>query len=354
MTRRAKPWRLASLLVAVTLLAGLGSLAWALTSPVRLVSPKAGAVLKGTASIQGAINASGVTFVILGVDNQRCFSTNAAPYSFSLDTTELADGPHMLFVEAYGRGGMIGRSVPVKVFVKNTTAKRAPKPVQAPTTMQVKSVTTPAVASTAPNKPTVVGTMPMALSAEPKITSQAVSLPPITQPVPKALTSEPKLTPATVMTAALRPSPVTPRLAPAALAVVGVPPAKPFPNSVAINDKPVPLDLLLRQTNGTFDVGFRGILTSAGWKVYWVPSRQAGKAEVEGHVLEIVLGKNQVVIDGKSFPLGRKVTMTNNRLLVALRPLCQAAGITVIWDQKTRTAKLLSPYTQNATVSLAK
>jgi hypothetical protein len=364
MTRTSKPWRLVGLLVAVGLLVGLGSLAWALSTSVRLVAPKTGAVLKGTAVIQGEVSASGVTFVILGVDNQRAFSTNSAPYSFSLDTTELADGPHTLFIEAYGRGGVIARSGVVKVYVKNTTAKPVRVPAEPASTMQVRSpkskpvaqakTLSPATLSKVPGASTQPGNMPLALTAEPKMTPQAVSLPPMVQPVAKALASEPKSTPVAVASGTLRPTPAQLRLSPTAVATVSLPPTTGVrTTNKTTNNQAISLDGL-RGLNGSLDAGFRKVMTAAGWKVIWVPATQSGKAEAAGHVLEVVLGKDQVIVDGKVFPLGRKVVMTDNRLVVALRPLCQAAGITLIWDAKTRTAKLVSPYQRTTTVSLAK
>ena len=71
---------------------------------ISITSPIAGASVKGTITVQASVRTDDrISYVILGVDQDRPQSSNSAPFSFALDTRELTDGPHRLYVEAYDR-----------------------------------------------------------------------------------------------------------------------------------------------------------------------------------------------------------------------------------------------------------
>ncbi|MFZ2978487.1 MAG: Ig-like domain-containing protein, partial [Candidatus Magasanikiibacteriota bacterium] len=62
---------------------------------------------------------NGVTQVELYVDNSLVSTDVSTPYSFSLDTTSLSNGVHVLTAKAYDQAGNVGTSTNVSVTVNN-------------------------------------------------------------------------------------------------------------------------------------------------------------------------------------------------------------------------------------------
>lgn len=96
-------------------------------NPLRLTSPTDGAVVSGTVTIAAeALADLDVSFVVFGIDGDRPVATNARPFVCSWDTRTLADGAHVLFVEAHGPGGVVATAGPIRVIVRNqpTVAER--------------------------------------------------------------------------------------------------------------------------------------------------------------------------------------------------------------------------------------
>jgi hypothetical protein len=96
------------------------------TAPnVSISAPSAGATVNGSVSVTtSASDNIGVTKVELYVNNVLQATDSAAPYSFSWNTTSLANGSYTLSVKAYDAAGNIGSSTNVSVTVNNpdTTA----------------------------------------------------------------------------------------------------------------------------------------------------------------------------------------------------------------------------------------
>jgi len=331
------------------LLAILAGLAGAMAT-IKLVSPRPGATLRGSVLIQAAVEAPEVAYVIFAVDGERPHATNSRPYTFLLDTTELSDGTHTIFAEAYSHSGLLGRSAAIRVKVKNAGAAPAPAATPRPRTAQE-----PAIEARLTEKPLpqpglsaltsrVPGQMPrsegqlQAMSAEPRVASESVSLPSVKELPPAAAVVE-------------RPRPAA---APPAPAEVKAPTITPDGKLVVVvNGEVVTFERAPQIRDGSLEAGFRKILSSAGWEVDWVGARRTGVAFAQGRRLEVTLGEEIARIDGRHFSLGQKVKMINDRLVVAVRPLCQAAQIRLEWDQKTRTAKLSSPSYRQSVKTLA-
>ncbi|NIM04750.1 MAG: hypothetical protein GTO55_02270 [Armatimonadetes bacterium] len=340
----AKRWRWELPACAIfTLLGFMVGLASA-TGSIRLISPKSGATLKGSVLVQAAVEAQGVSFVIFGVDGNKSHATNARPYSFLLDTTELSDGPHVIFAEVHGRGGLLCRSTPIKIKVKNGRAV-APAPlVQKP---QPEAKTAPVVklspeAVSEPGMSALTSRVleggtpqeespPQALSSEPRMASEQVTLPQTETPHPRTVTDTSQL----VM-------PVAEDAVEAPKALVSGGP------SVVLNGKALPFDVAPAIRDGRLEAGFRRILSSVGWRVSWLSSQKTGVACFQGHRIEVTLGEEHALVDGQRVALGRKVQIKNGRLIVPVRTLCQVAGMRVNWDQKTHTARLFSPHSLSA------
>ncbi len=315
MAAKSMALRLVGLLLILGLLTGLGGLAGAAGS-LRLSGVQPGAVLSGAVSLGAEAADLQVSYVVFGVDGERPHATNSRPFRFLLDTTELADGPHVLFAEAYSRGGLLIRSKMVAVKVKNgSAALTIDAEISAPlveahrpgiTALQAaKKPLIPALVSRAPSRPGEPHALLQPLSAEPRVASETASL-----PVP---------------------------------AVTAPPAAKPGAFSIALNGNLLSSDMLLAIQQGKARVGFRGLLTAAGWEVDWLPSRRAGVASRLGRSLEVQVDSDKALVDGVAQPLGDKVIIAQERLVVPLRPLCQAAQMSLQWEQSSRIARLSSP-----------
>jgi hypothetical protein len=369
MTAKVGRWRFLGLLVILGLLVSLGGLAVARSS-IRIITPRTGAALHGSVVVQVDATAPEISYIILGIDKERTCSTNARPYNFTLDTAELSDGYHVLFAEAYSRAGLLGRTSGVKVLVKNAVAKparaipvsrkvevpvvKAPKPQEAPRDLGSAALISRAVGKTLQSE-----AQPQALTAEPRVNPEALSLPAAQISVARPATTKP-LSVVALITAHPSTAQAGPRVNAEALSLPApqVSAARPVQKaaagkaataakpSVLVNGKPLDAAALAALIDSGFEVGFRGVMTRAGWRVEWIPAKRIGVATVRGHRIEVVPNSSQALVDGTPKSMGRKAHIENNRLIVALRPLCQAANIRIDWDPTTRIARLIIPEQQ--------
>lgn len=121
-------WLLPGLLLGV--LAFSASQANGQTPRLRLTSPTTGSAVSGTVPITIEVpDDVQVSFVVFGIDGSRPVSTNARPFTCTWDTVAYPDGVHVLSVEAYGPGGLVASTGPIRVDVRNEVrAVRAPAP----------------------------------------------------------------------------------------------------------------------------------------------------------------------------------------------------------------------------------
>jgi len=90
---------------------------------VSIAAPAAGAIVRGTAPVTTAASDDRrVDKVELFVDGVLNGMSTTAPYTFSWNTTTLANGSHTLTVKAYDDAGNVTTSVPVPVQVANHAA----------------------------------------------------------------------------------------------------------------------------------------------------------------------------------------------------------------------------------------
>ncbi len=88
---------------------------------VAMTSPAANATVRGTVTIAAsASDAVGVSRVEFYRDGTLLSASNVAPYSYSWDTTTVANGSHTLSVRAYDLSGNVGQSSQRTVSVSNT------------------------------------------------------------------------------------------------------------------------------------------------------------------------------------------------------------------------------------------
>lgn len=92
------------------------------TAPtVTMTSPAANATVSGTVTIgASASDAVGVSRVEFYRDGTLLSASNVAPYSYSWNTTTVANGSHTLSVRAYDLSGNVGQSSQRTVTVSNT------------------------------------------------------------------------------------------------------------------------------------------------------------------------------------------------------------------------------------------
>jgi hypothetical protein len=87
-----------------------------------ITSPASGATVSGTVTVSASASDNvGVSRVELFVDGSLAGSDTSSPYSFSWNTTTVANGGHSLQTRAYDAAGNVGSSSTVSVTVSNST-----------------------------------------------------------------------------------------------------------------------------------------------------------------------------------------------------------------------------------------
>jgi subtilisin family serine protease len=96
---------------------------------VSISSPLSGSTVSGTIQIQGsATDNVGVTNVAFYVDSQQIAQTATSSYSFSWNSTSVANGSHSITIKASDAAGNIG-TASVTVTVQNASVKDTQAPV---------------------------------------------------------------------------------------------------------------------------------------------------------------------------------------------------------------------------------
>jgi hypothetical protein len=100
---------------------------------LKIEAPKG--IVSGEVPIQAVVNESGnkpVGYVAFVVNGERPYISNAAPYRFSWDTTDLPSGVYQIRIEVYGASGeLLYKSPARKVRVKSSASpSRSPAPPQ--------------------------------------------------------------------------------------------------------------------------------------------------------------------------------------------------------------------------------
>jgi hypothetical protein len=133
--------------VSVALTGGTGDTTPPTTS---ITAPANGATVSGTVSVTASASDNvGVTKVEFYLDGTLKSTSTASPYSWSFDTTTVANGSHTLQSKAYDAAGNVGSSATITVTVSNA----------GDTTPPTTSITAPA------NGATVSGTVSVTASA---------------------------------------------------------------------------------------------------------------------------------------------------------------------------------------------
>jgi hypothetical protein len=341
----------AGVLVLAMVLTITGLLGAAGTS-VRLTSPKAGAKVSGSIAVQATVKADqGVSYVILAIDEDRPQSSNSPPYTFEVDTRELADGPHRVFVEAYDKYGLVGSSSVITVYVKNGSAaarqvKKQPAtqvaarpPATAPTKTASARPAAP-VRSAAP----VAGLSRAQVASAPAGAEEAAGVSPMMSargPMPA-----PTLSAAETAIAASRPEAAASRMG-SSIASGPIGSRPPMPqmaseavrgHTVVVNGRAVRFDVSPRIVNGHMEAGFRSMFESQGARVAWDPTSRTALSVSGALRVEVAIGERMAKVNGAPVEMGARASITEGRTMVPVRFFADAVGAGLYWDGQTRTA----------------
>jgi hypothetical protein len=299
---------------ALTLLLGGGG------GGVRITSPRPGERLSGKVRVRAeARGLNNLAYLLFVVDSERPHATNSAPYNYPLDTSLLADGPHVLAVEAYGRFGLLAASVPITVTVDNSgrTGEHRPR----------------AVVKSAPQAPATPAVGPAENIAQPKAgqtaspgtaAAQTVSAP---AAIASAVAAAPVFPPSAIV-------PVSPS--------VSAKPALAADAGAAISLQPV------------FDgnralVMFRQMAQGFGHRVFWLHREKTAVARKGDQVIQVTAAKDFAVICGKALPIGGAAVIKDSHLLVPVRGCAVAFAASPDWDAQAHVV-VLRPIVSSATI----
>ncbi len=357
---RTRPIVAGVLVLAMVLM--VSGLLGATGASVRLTSPKAGAKVSGTIDVRAAVKADQeVSYVILGVDEDRPQSSNSAPFTFQIDTRELTDGVHRIFIEAYDRYGLVGTSSIVKIYVRNgsPSSVQAAKSAATRVAAKPKAPAATRTASAPPAKPTRstspitvlsrahVAATPATASGEATVAPIVVARGPLPAPTHSAAESSiaasrpdagPMMTPAAVPASlaggqiASRPPMSRVATAPAANTVTA--------HTVVLNGKVVRFDVSPRVVNGRIEAGMRSLFESQGARVTWNAQSRIARSVSTALTVEVPVGQQMAKVNGLPVNMGGAASIVQGRTMIPVRFFASAVGAGLCWDGATRTALL--------------
>ncbi|MFB3883231.1 MAG: stalk domain-containing protein [Armatimonadota bacterium] len=339
-------------LLVLAMVLTIASLLGAAGASIRLLSPKAGAKVSGTIEVQAKVKADQqVSYVILGVDEDRPQSSNSAPYSFEIDTRELSDGAHRIFVEAYDRYGLVGSSNVVTVYVKNasSSAVQVKKPAQTQLAARPSAKAPTATASAAPAGPgrsvaTVESISRAQVASAPATTYGTAAVSPMV--MARGPMTAPTVSAAETVIGVSRPEEPASQagMAIASGPMGSTPPAESEAtdtvraHTVVVNGQAVQFDVSPRIVNGRVLAGFRSMFESQGAKVTWNPETRTAKAVNGALVVEVPIGERIAKVSGADVDMGADASIVEGRTIVPVRFFADSVSAGVSWDSHTRTA----------------
>lgn len=279
-------------------------------SRVSITWPKQGSTVSGTIAVKAQFAGEPAPdYLIIGIDEDRPYSTNSQPYRLELDTTQYADGVHYLWAEAHTRATLIAVSPQVKVFVSNGN-QPAPEPTPMP--LEWAAATTPPEPTAADIEPTgaisPAGSAPL-VEPKPKATPAVDSTPGPSRPTPGHLVEA---------------KPTEPRRA----------------LSVTVMGRRLESDVAPRMSQGRVLVGFRAVLEGVGATVHWRADSRVASALREGRKVRVTIGSKIAQVDGKEILLDTPAHIRQDRTIVPLRFCADAYGYEVAWRSASRRAEL--------------
>jgi len=324
---------LARIALAVVWVFAVEALTIAGSDLVRITSPANGQKVKGSIRVEAQTTIDDAAYLIFRLDGRRPHSTNVRPYYYELDTTALADGPHALAVEVYGRAGVIAESAPVKIEVVNGGAL--------PTATAQVAPATPAGAKMS----SVAAT-----TADPPAPSPSQSAVGEDQAPAAALILGPQAVPTLSRSA----NSTQRKIAPAAAEALAVADAE-SPTLYVRSEHAVPpqLTVVLDGRELAFEVPpgveggraygpLRRLIEGSGGAVNWLSAAKQAIAKRAGVELRVTIGASEAQLDGRAVDLGAAPRLSDGRTVVPLRAACEPLGLKVTWSADSRTVRLHS------------
>jgi len=353
MRRATMPQMLIAGLLVLAMVASITGLFGAAAAGISISSPAPGAKVSGvltvTASARGAAR---VSYVIFGVDADRPSSTNSAPYTFQLDTTALADGPHRIFAEAYDSYGMIASSKVITVYVRNSAAPLVQARKALPTRVAARPAPPPAPKLASRPAPAVrVAGQPLA-GPRPITEASAVEPEKVSAASPTLTARGPMPEPSRVAAAAtISPaSPTAPEPASRASFAAGATsdapsvaaprPARVRGHTVVMNGRPVLFTVAPFVQSGRLQVGFRAMFEGVGAKVSWHSQSRTARSVTGTNRVEIASGSRTARVNGRPVDMGAAAGIREARMMIPLRFFANLAGAPLRWDRQTGVASL--------------
>ena len=115
-----------------------------------ITAPASNSTVSGTTNVTASASDNvGVTKVEFYVDGALKTTDTASPYSYSWNTTGLANGTHSIYAKAYDAAGNVGTSATISVAVSNTTSTAVSATITSPAANSVASGIVPIRVTTA-------------------------------------------------------------------------------------------------------------------------------------------------------------------------------------------------------------
>ena len=320
-----------ALVLALAMLASITGLFGAPGATIRIISPSAGAKVSGLVDIRASVSASpDISYLILGVDEGRPFSSNSSPYVFQLDTRELTDGPHRIFLEAYDRYGLIGSSKAITIYVNNGWSSPAPAAKASPPRVAAKPTPqAPPRVAASPAKPTTVASPPPPAAPRGPL------------PEPARVAAEPTPSPAPSPALAFRGSSST---AAGPLADIPRTPVRPVAlvrgHAVVLDGRPVSFDVAPRIVDDRLQVGFRAMFETTGAVVSWDAANRTAHSVRDGMRVEVSIGERRASVNDREIQMALPAVIEQGRTMIPVRFVAAATGAMVNWDSETQIASL--------------
>ncbi|WP_106767259.1 stalk domain-containing protein [Paenibacillus faecalis] len=112
--------------------------------------------------------------------------------------------------------------------------------------------------------------------------------------------------------------------------------------SMTMNGKKKAIDSAPILKNGTTYVPIKHILDAFGGQAKWNPSAQRVTVIRGGKLIDLTVGKKDIVLNGKRIPTSVAPIISKGRTLVPLRVVSEQLGLGVKWDKKTKTVTIKS------------
>lgn len=297
-------------------------------SPLTIVIPRHGSTVAGDVPIEARASRQGTLYVSFFVDGQIRGLRNYPPYVYNWDTTREANGWHTIEVWGYD-GNQTLKTPPMRVYVNNPGGRTERQ--------EVPEAEPPTAVAAVSEPPTAEPTLRAAESSETRLSDQTRLSAPETPELEPAQT--PELTPAVTVAApdlALN-APAAARLSEARPVA---PPETPDATTIATTPARAPQSVRLAQA----EPQMRGQKLRAP-QVAFAPSPRRADASAwvnieRGARLPAGVAQFEVALDAMLIAFDVAPQVEDGIPLLPVRPLLEALGARLRWDNHTKTATI--------------